>query len=233
MAYPGHHSDASEGFGSYFGFSETRQGLTKAVGGNYAATVEAILKNTKSGPGKQIYDFKQMLKTIKENLNNKMEETGKMNGKFIESALEDLMREAMPIIEAANTQIMNIKPKPITVNTEAGESSNDDFGDSQPDLNEAVNPSVTAESEDERTLAPGNNTQAPGRGLFMMRVPKASLGGPKQMPMHYCVVHANAHGFGGAQEPFSNAACGPWQSGLCGVQQGDYAQPPVFYVMTR
>ena len=174
-----------------------------------------------------------MLKTINENLSNKMDETGEMNGKFVYQALENLMLEAMKIIKEANTKIMNIKPKPITVNTEEGgkedASSNDDFGASQLDLNNGVNTSVTAEPGDEAKLAPGNNNQEPGGGLFVMGVPNASWGGPTQMPMHYCVVHANAHGFGGAQEPFSNAACGPWQLGLCGVQQGDYAQPQVCY----
>lgn len=255
MAHPGHHADGSEGLGSLFGFSQTRRGLTKAVGTAQAATVKEILQNTKEGPGKQIYEFKQMLKTIKENLNKKMEETGELNRKFVYKALEDLMDEAMPIIEEANAKITNITPQTLIVNTEVGReegnNSNNNFGDSQPDLQEGVDSRVTADLEYEETSKLQNAPQAPGQGLFMMHVPNAPWGGPVQMqttnscapnahamctpmPVHnYCVVHANAHGWGGAQGPFLNAACGPWQSAQCGAQEGDCAQPQVCYVMAR
>lgn len=251
MAHPGHHADGSEGIGSFFGLSKTRRGLTKAVGTDQADTVNEILKNTKSGPGLQIYEFKQMLKTIKESLNIKMQETGDLNKEFVRKALEELMREAMPIIQEANAKIMKIKPEKMIVNTatspEEDDESDEDFGNSEPEPTEDQDTRVTGTLGYETAAS----SQPPGSGLFMMHVPNAPWGGPVQMqttnscapnahamltpmPVHnYCVVHANAHGLGGAQGPFLNAACGPWQSAQCGAPEGDCAQPQVCYVMAR
>jgi hypothetical protein len=255
MAYPGDHADGSEGIGSFLGWSKTQRGLTKAVGTDQAATVREILRNTKSGPGKEINDFKQMLKTIKENLNTKMEETGELNKGVVLMALENLMLQAMPIIQEANNKILAIIPRKLSVKTDADGEENDklnsDFGNSGPDLNGGANSSVTADLGYEQTPKAQNKAQEAGQGLFMVRVPNAPWGAPLQMqstnscapnahamftpmPVHnYCVVHANAHGFGGAQEPFSNAACGPWQSALCGAHEGNCAQPGVCYVMAQ
>lgn len=250
MAYPGYHADGSEGIGSFLRWSKTQRGLTKAVGADQAATVREILQNTKSGPGKQIYDFKQMLKEIKENLNMKLEETGDLNKKMIFIALENLMNEAMPIIQEANDKIMKIKAEQLSVNTsslEKDDKLNEDLGDSEPEKTENGDTNVTGTLGYQTTPT----SQETGSGLFMTRVPNAPWAAPVQMqstnscapnahamftpmPVHnYCVVHANAHGFGGAQEPFSSAACGPWQSALCGAPEGDCAQPQVCYVMAR
>ena len=242
MAYPGHHTDASEGYGKFFGFSETQRRLTNAVGENYAATVQSILKNTKSGPGEQIYEFKQMLKTIKENLIKKMEETGKMNGGiFIEAALQNLLLEAMPIIERANTQIENIKPKPITVNTKVGRKE----GESSKDENAEEKTSDIVPQSGAGT--PNTTQQSGGTGLFVMHAPTSSLGGQVKMgimnslgsnahamctPTPMCLVHGNAHAWPGAQAPCFDAACGPWPSALSNAQAAGCAQP-LCYVLAQ
>jgi hypothetical protein len=191
MQYPEYHEDGSEGIAKFFGWSKTERDLTKAIGQEHSAQVRQILQNTKSGPGKEINDFKQVLKTIKANLNIKMQETAGLNKDYLVKALNDLMGEAMPIIQKANDDINNIKPKQVDEDFDKGRKennmlqedgiSNKDDGNFQGVLQKVVDSSVTGDVVNQEAPNGQSIPQPTSGGFFTMAVLNDPWGGPVQM----------------------------------------------------
>lgn len=246
MAYPGHHTDASEGLGSFFGFSQTRRELKKSLGPDFEGQVDDFLKNSQ-----EMKDIKQLYKTtIILNTREKLKEAAKMNPSALQVTLENTSKKILSTLKKANQEIVDMKITKLQV-TESKEdttnTSSDENGEATP--NDTVPESgaeVTNTTEFPDTT---NTTQQPGQeGLFVMHGPTSPWGGPVEMrimnslgsnahamctPTPMCVVHGNAHAWPGAPAPCFDAACGPWPSALRNAQAAGCAQPRVCYVLAR